>query len=332
MATDQNKFLQADFSVAPDGSIKPVAKQRSHADFFDAVHEAVPDEPSKPNETNTPAPDVIQADYQVMSDGQVVETGSGSRRKGMAGTLFAIVVFLATKLKFILVGLKGVKFLSTASTALVSVGAYALFFGWQFGIGLVAMLFVHEMGHVIALRRYGVKSTAPIFIPFLGAFIGMKQLPKNAKMEAVVGLGGPVIGTVGALIAWVFYGVTGNTIFLVLAYVGMLLNLFNLVPILPLDGGRATGVLSRWFWIGGALLLVVGMFLLRSPFLMIILLFGASEVWQRFKNRKVTEENGYYTATAAERLAIGATYLGLIVVLGASMYMIGPEIINARPR
>src|SRR5690606_32302901 len=142
------------------------------------------------------------------------------------GTVLTALIFAATKLKFIVTLLKSVKFLSTGVTALLSVGAYALWFGWQFAVGLVVLIFIHEMGHVVALRRYGVKASAPIFIPFLGAFIAMKQLPKTAVMEAVVGLGGPVIGSLGALAAWIIFQINGNPVFLAMAYLGVLLNLF----------------------------------------------------------------------------------------------------------
>ena len=139
-------------------------------------------------------PQIIDADFRVTETGEVVKAGGQRRRGGLIGTLLAALVFLGSKAGYIFSALKGVKFIGTGATALLSIGSYALLFNWQFGVGLVALLFIHEMGHVLALRRYGVRATAPIFIPFMGAFIGMKQLPKDATMEAVVGLGGPVVG------------------------------------------------------------------------------------------------------------------------------------------
>jgi Zn-dependent protease len=277
-------------------------------------------------------PEIIEADFRVSETGEVVKSKSG--RGGLArklGPLTAVLIFVATKFKFVFTALKGVKFLGTGATALVSVGSYALLFNWEIGIGLVALLFIHEMGHVLALRRYGVRSTAPIFIPFLGAFIGMKQLPKDATMEAVVGLGGPVIGTIGALAAWALYAINGHPIFLVLAYIGILLNLFNLLPVLPLDGGRIVGVLSRWFWAVGALALVGLMFVFPSPILLLVLLFGAPEIWARFKQRQSDEHAAYYAMPVRERLAIGATYFGLVFGLGFAMYQLGPMLAESRP-
>lgn len=275
--------------------------------------------------------EIIDADYRVTETGEVVREGRGRDRRGMIGTLLAALLFVATKGKFLLSALKGVKFLGTGFTALLSIGAYALAFGWQFGVGLVVLLFIHEMGHVIALRRYGVRATAPIFIPFLGAFIGMKQLPKDATMEAVVGLGGPVVGSLGALGAWVLYAIYDHPVFLVMTYIGVFLNLFNLLPVLPLDGGRAVGALSRWFWLAGAAGLVALMFLFPSPILILILLFGLPEAWARFKERKSVEHAEYYSVPLSHRVAVGATYFGLIFILGFAMFELGPLLSDNRP-
>lgn len=275
---------------------------------------------------------IIDADYRVTETGEVERAPArrGSRG-GIVGTLIAALVFLATKLKFVLGALKGVKFLGTGLSAIVSVGAYALAFGWQFAVGLVVLLFIHEMGHVLALRHYGVKATAPIFIPFMGAFIGMKQLPRNAVMEAVVGIGGPMLGSLGALATYGLYLLDGHPIFLALTYLGILLNLFNLLPILPLDGGRIVGALSRWFWLVGFAGLLGLLIVWPSPILILILLFGAPEVWSRVRNRGAVESEEYYEVSASERIAVGVAYFGLIFLLGIGFYELGPMITSNRP-
>jgi Zn-dependent protease len=220
------------------------------------------------------------------------------------------------------------KYVITAITALVSIGAYALWLGWQFAVGIVVLIFIHEMGHVLALRRFGVKASAPIFIPFLGAVIAMKQLPKNAYMEAVVGLGGPVIGSLGALAAWVVYQINGEPMFLAIAYLGILLNLFNLLPVLPLDGGRAVGAMSRWFWVAGYAALIGLMFYRPTPIIFIILLVGAPEVWASFRHRK--GESEYYEIPFTQRVAVGTVYFGMIALLGGALVGLEPEIMSYR--
>jgi Zn-dependent protease len=273
---------------------------------------------------------VYEADYRVTGEGEVVRAPSRRQHwlKRYLGPVGAGILFLATKLKFLLVALKGVKFFTTGITALVSIGAYALWFPWQFAVGLVALIFIHEMGHVVVLQRYGVKATAPIFIPFLGALVGMKQLPKNAVVEAYVGLGGPVIGSLGAMAVYGIYLLTDHPIFLALAYIGILLNLFNLLPVLPLDGGRAVGAISRWLWVVGVAGLVALMILRPSPIIFIILLFGAPELFRAIRSRG---ESDYYTVPFRERLTIGTIYFGLMFVLGFMLYELEPLMHALRP-
>ena len=128
---------------------------------------------------------------------------ASSLRKRIGSALAAVGALIAkffAAIKGVLLLLPKVKLLTTAGTALVSVVPYSLFFGWWFAVGFVVLLFVHEMGHVIQLRREGIKASAPMFVPFLGAVVGSKQLRKNALAEARVGLAGPILGTAGAAV------------------------------------------------------------------------------------------------------------------------------------
>ena len=188
------------------------------------------------------------------------EGGLWSATKKLLAPLVAVGLVL-TKFKWILLALLKVKFVGTALSMLLSIGAYALLFPVWFAVGLVVLILVHEMGHVLQLRREGIKASAPMFIPFLGALVAMKQMPKNALAEARVGLAGPVLGTLGALAPLGIYAATENPLFLGLAYTGFFLNLFNLAPVLPLDGGRAVGALSPAFWFLGIGLMVALVFL-----------------------------------------------------------------------
>ena len=228
-------------------------------------------------------------------------------------TPLAAIGLLLTKFKGILLFLLKVKFVGTALTMLLSVGAYALLFPVWFAVGLVILIWVHEMGHVVQLKREGIKASAPMFIPLLGAFVTMKEMPKNALAEARVGLAGPVLGTLGALGAWGIYAVTGELLFLGLAYVGFLLNLFNLAPILPLDGGRAVGAMSPAFWILGFFVMVAMFFV--APIMMFLVLLGVPELWRRWKMRDTPEGRAYNKIELRYRVMVGLVYFGLIVVL-----------------
>ena len=232
--------------------------------------------------------------------------------------------FLLAKFKGLLFLLLKVKFVGTGLTMLLSVGAYALLYPIWFSVGLVALIWVHEMGHVLQLKREGIKASAPMFIPLLGAFIAMKEMPKNALAEARVGLAGPVIGTLGALAALGIYAGTGSLLFLGLAYVGFLLNLFNLLPILPLDGGRAVGAMSPAFWILGVVMMVALLFVTPfNPIFFFILLLvaysGGRELWHRWRTRKTPEGRAYNDIELRHRVMVGLVYFGLVAVLALLM-------------
>src|SRR5665811_1948211 len=150
------------------------------------------------------------------------------RRIGSAlAAIGALVAKFFAAIKGGLLLLPKVKLLTTSGTALVSVAAYSLFWGWTFALGFVVLLFVHEMGHVIQLRREGIKASTPMFIPFLGAAIFSRSLGDNALAEARVGLAGPVLGSLGAAVVAMVGALTGSDLLLALAYVGFLINLFN---------------------------------------------------------------------------------------------------------
>lgn len=231
----------------------------------------------------------------------------------------AAVGFLLAKFKGLALLLLKVKFLGTAVTMVVSVGAYALLFPVWFAVGFVVLIWVHEMGHVLQLRREGIEASAPMFVPFLGAFVAMKQMPKDVLAEARVGLAGPILGSLGALGAWGVYALTGEPLFLGLAYIGFFLNLFNLLPMLPLDGGRAIGALSPVFWLVGVLGVVGLLFVNPNPILIFIAILGGMELWRRWRTRKSPEGKAYYAVEPKDRFVVGLVYFGMIALLALGM-------------
>jgi Zn-dependent protease len=204
---------------------------------------------------------------------------------------------------------------------LVSIAAYSLIWGWRFAVGFVLLLFVHEMGHVIQLRREGVEASAPVFIPFMGAVVWAKQLGGNALAEARVGLAGPVLGSIGAAACLPLAAWTGNDLFTALAFTGFFLNLFNLAPMLPLDGGRAMAAMAPWMWLVGLAAMVAAAILFPNPIILIILLLGGMETWRRWKDRRASspETQSYYRVKPLHRLAVAAVYIGLIAALVVGM-------------
>ncbi len=239
-------------------------------------------------------------------------------RKRLAGLGPAglALLFVLGKLKFLIPLLKFTK-LSTLVSMFVAVWAYALFFGLPFAVGFVLLIFVHELGHGLVMQQQGIRAGAPLFIPFVGAVIAMKSLPRDAYVEALVGIGGPILGSVGALFCLVVAWITGSTLWYALANTGFLINLFNLLPISPLDGGRIVGVISRWLWIAGYAIGIVVFFVTYSPILFLILLLGLFSLRRTISGPR----KGYFDVDPAKRMAIGATYFGLVALLALGMWV-----------
>src|SRR5438876_4788110 len=158
----------------------------------------------------------------------------------------------------------------------VSAAFYVWLGGWWFGVGLIVLLIVHEMGHVVEAKRQGLPVSAPVFIPFMGALITMKQMPHNAWREARLAIAGPLLGSAGALLLYILGLVYDSQQLKALAFLGFLLNLFNLLPVIPLDGGRIAAALHPALWFAGFLALLALVIYSPNPLLIVILLLSGS--------------------------------------------------------
>ncbi|MBC7542122.1 MAG: site-2 protease family protein [Candidatus Sericytochromatia bacterium] len=219
------------------------------------------------------------------------------------------------KLKWVLTALKLGKFTTMFASMIVSVAVYAMMFGWPFAVGFIGLLFIHEMGHAAVLKARGIAAGAPVFIPLFGAAITMRQHPPDAETEAAVGIGGPIAGTAAASLCWGVFLMTGSAFWCALAYTGFFLNLFNLLPVSPLDGGRVAGAISRWLWIPGLLLLGVSLWLRFSPILVLVAILGLMQLGGEFR-RPATERARYYDVPFGARVRIAVLYFGLALFLG----------------
>ncbi|MFN2471893.1 MAG: site-2 protease family protein [Gaiellaceae bacterium] len=258
-------------------------------------------------------------DWQLRDYEPIQPRGRDWRR--LARTLaapFIALALLVWKLKALVFVVFKFKIFTTAATMLVSIAAYALLWPWQFAVGLVLLLLVHELGHVLEARRQGLPTSAPMFIPFMGALITMKQLPENAWREAQVALAGPIVGSLGAAACWALGAALDSDLLVALAFVGFLLNLFNLLPIVPLDGGRAVAALHPAVWLLGFAALVVLLFISPNPILILVLIIGGMELLNRWQARKSPEAKAYYRVTAGQRVAVAVVYVGLAVALGVA--------------
>lgn len=244
---------------------------------------------------------------------------SDRRRATAVGGVIAVVTLLLGKLKVIGL-LAGVLKLKTLGTMLLSVVVYATEWGLPFSAGFVLLILVHEWGHAIVMQRERIPAGAPVFIPFLGAFIAMRGWPRNAYVEAKVALGGPVVGSLAAWIVLAAGLGLGSPLLLALGHAGVLINLFNLIPVLPLDGGRIAGVFSRGFWAGAYALGGLGLIVTRSPLLLIGLVAGLITFWQRWRD----PVPGYRDIPRARRVVVGIAYAALVSALAVTLPL-GPD-------
>jgi Zn-dependent protease len=176
------------------------------------------------------------------------------------------------------------------------------------------------MGHVIVLRARGIKAGWPVFVPFLGAFVSMQSTPQSVYEEAESAIAGPVLGTAASLVVGYIGHSTGSDLLVALAYTGLLINLFNLLPALPLDGGRVAGALHPAIWLLGLVALIGVEIYNPSGIILIVVLLGARELWGRWRNRNSEASKVYFALEPGQRIRIGAMYLGLIAVILIGMH------------
>jgi len=228
-------------------------------------------------------------------------------------------------------GLKFGKFGITILSMVVSLGLYAMLYGWRYAAGFIALIFVHEMGHYLAARKRGLRVGAPTFIPFVGAWIELKQMPHDAETEAYVGLGGPLLGTVGAIACWWIARDQHLPWLLAVSYAGFFLNLFNMIPVSPMDGGRIVAVLSPRIWLIGVPVLALMMWYRFSMILVLIAILAAPQLMAALRYRKDSPEaKTYYAVSARVRWEYGFYYVALLAFLAVMTHNVDQELRGAR--
>lgn len=208
------------------------------------------------------------------------------------------------------------KLLLSGGSMMLSMVVYSWVFGWPYAVGFVLLIFVHEMGHFIAARQRGLEVGAPTFIPFVGAWIALKDLPHSVETEAYVGFAGPLAGSAAALLCYWLGRHTDSNLLFALAYSGFMINLFNLIPISPLDGGRITAIISPRVWFLGVPLLI-GLFFYRpSPMFILIGILAYPQLKKAFsKDPAEGLPLNYYEVPLETRINYGVMYLTLIIFL-----------------
>jgi Zn-dependent protease len=262
----------------------------------------------------------VEGEYLAPND----HPASGRNWRAAGGTAIGLAA-VAAKFKgllFALLNFKwlffGAKFGLTAVTFLASIWFYALFFGWKFGIVFVLLIAIHEAGHAIFVRGFGLSAPAIVFLPGFGAFTTWTGKLQSAYQEAIIAFGGPLLGTLGGLACLGLGLATNEHFWIAAAYTAFFLNLINMVPLGFFDGGRIAGAISPSFWIGGLVIIVAAAVAFHwwSPVLLIVVLLSVPRAIAAFRGQLDPQ---YYAVTATQRNTVAVAYFGLLALLTASL-------------
>nr|WP_253308384.1 site-2 protease family protein [Rickettsia endosymbiont of Ceutorhynchus assimilis] len=225
----------------------------------------------------------------------------------------ALIILLST--------LKFSKVLLPAASIILSIFTYAA--------GFIGLIFCHEMGHYIAAQQKNLNVGLPTFIPFIGAWIELKEQPMNAEVEAYVAYAGPFIGTIASFVVYYYGRYTASELALVLAQSGFIINLFNLIPLSPLDGGRITAIISPHIWFLGVPILLAVWLYKPSPMLILIAIISLPQLLKAWNYTSKNQES-YYNIKSSLRFEYGVLYIGLVIILSLMIYCLIDELKNLR--
>ncbi|QJW48106.1 site-2 protease family protein [bacterium BFN5] len=269
-------------------------------------------------------PTAEQADLQPVSGIDVSEESGAPKENSqkrswwvgiiaMLGLVFGKLKFLMGPLFFLGKLLKLGKFMTTGLSMVIMIVSYTFFYGWKYAAGIVGLIFVHEMGHLYFARLKKIDVSLPVFIPFVGAFIRMKEEPKDVKTESFVAVGGPLIGMMGALICLLIAIAAKSMLWAALAYFGFFMTVFNMIPAHPLDGGRIAASLSPLMWLVGIVAMLVITVTFFNPIGLLILLLSVGKAWKVWKNRDQLPE-GYYRVERSFRIKMALAYFSIFAI------------------
>jgi Zn-dependent protease len=270
-------------------------------------------------------------------------------KKTLLGSL-GILGVLALKFKFyIFAAFKALAFLKVSwlISPIISIGFYAMLFGWPFAVAIMLLLLIHELGHFIWMKALGLNPKAPIFIPGFGAYVAMTKMPADQATHAWVALAGPLVGGLGSTILFWFGANSGNGWLLAAGSTGFFLNLLQLIPAKPLDGGFVIQAVSRWLLVPGTAIMLAVAFMLQSVLLLIISGYSIFSLIRQFMQHRREDQSQYPNdlaakpplsaaglapATVPQRVLIAVAYLGLAGMLAYLQWLSHNELISFMPK
>jgi Zn-dependent protease len=235
----------------------------------------------------------------------------------------AFLLLFVEKIRLLLVnpfeGFGAMQYAVAGGSFVVTIAAYATKAPLAVAVGCVVITLIHEVGHAVAIRAKGLRAGYMVFIPFIGGAVSLKDQPHSVYDDAIIGLAGPAAGTASSLVCLQVYKWTADPLWLLIAFMGFLLNLLNLVPLGMLDGGRISAAVSKWMWVIGGAAVVYKVFQQPNPLIVLIAVLAAFQVYASL-NREKTDPH-YYEIPGAQRAAIAALYFALVIFLGHQTWM-----------
>jgi Zn-dependent protease len=235
----------------------------------------------------------------------------------------SLVILIAEKIRVLLVnpfeGFGAVQYAIAGGSFVVTIAAYATQFPLAIVVGFVVITLIHEIGHAVAIRAKGLRAGFMVFIPFIGGAVTLKDQPRTAYDDALIGLAGPFAGTLASLVVLQVYKWTFEPMYLLVALLGFALNLFNLLPIGMLDGGRISAAITKWMWVLGGAIVVWKVFDQPNPLTIVIAVLAAFQVYASIVREKTDPR--FYEVTAAQRAGIAVLYFALVIFLGHQTWM-----------
>ena len=243
--------------------------------------------------------------------------GAGAIGLGFILAKFKSILLILLSFKWIAL-LLNTKILFVGLGFFASIWFYALFWGWKFAVVFVLLILIHELGHAALMRFYGVPASLPYFIPGLGAMINMRGRPSSQLEESYIALAGPLTGTLASLACYAYGEATGDRFWIAIAYTGFFLNLFNLFPVLPLDGGRVVGAISPRIWIFGLVAMIVAAFAFHwfNPLMLILIVLSIPQAIAAWRGQVDT---AYHDLSAVQRGGVALAYFSLAGFLFAAI-------------
>lgn len=216
-------------------------------------------------------------------------------------------------------GFGAMQYAVAGGSFLVTIAAYTTQAPLAVVVGFVVITLIHEVGHAVAIRAKGLRTGFLVFIPFVGGAVTLKDQPRSVFDDALIGLAGPAAGTLASLVCLQIYKWAGDPLWLLIAFLGFALNLFNLLPIGMLDGGRISAAVTKWMWVFGGGAILYKVLDQPNPLTIVIAILAAFQVYASIDREK--SDARFYEISGLHRAAIAVLYFALVIFLGHQTWM-----------